>query len=231
MGFIDTLTTKRPTSDRRIDTFVDEVAPDCMLYLPLARNTLRSDTLFSLDSHRRVCTVTGAKWTPRGRQFDGVDDFVVLGAIYSPTLSIAVSFSLDNLSATRGLMGRINGCGTSEESLIRVNTDGQLQVNFRANAADNKLLSGAGLVTFGHWYQMLVTFTKGRQCLYLDSQLIDMESVDDWLEQGASLTRLGHEIGYANWTAGLISEVVFWNREVTPLEVRRLWLANQWRYQ
>lgn len=78
MGFIDTLTTKGPIEDSRIDYFLDAVPQDCVLYLPLSRNRLRGAKFHSLDLYRHSCTVAGALWTPSGRSFDGVDDNVAI---------------------------------------------------------------------------------------------------------------------------------------------------------
>ncbi len=48
--------------------------PSCVLHLPLHR--LDGASFMSKDAYGHLCAVTGALWTPRGRSFDGSDDYI-----------------------------------------------------------------------------------------------------------------------------------------------------------
>ena len=48
--------------------------PSLVLYLPLHQRD--GSSFMSKDAYGHVCTVTGAVWTPEGRLFDGVDDYI-----------------------------------------------------------------------------------------------------------------------------------------------------------
>lgn len=65
-----------------IDRWIDEVDPTCVLYLPLYK--LPGEVFYSRDRGWQKATNSGSIWTPKGRFFDGVDDYVNLGA--SPAL-------------------------------------------------------------------------------------------------------------------------------------------------
>ena len=70
------ITGLNPRAEVALDGFA--LDPSCVLYLPLWK--LDGDSFMSKDAYGHLCTNHGALWTPRGRRFDGEDDYVDCGS-------------------------------------------------------------------------------------------------------------------------------------------------------
>ena len=64
--------------------------PYCKLYLPLWK--LDGNSFMSKDAYGHLCTNYGSLWTPQGRKFDGVDDYVEVPFSESINLKKAITF-------------------------------------------------------------------------------------------------------------------------------------------
>jgi hypothetical protein len=68
---------------------------------------MRGSTIYSYDSHRHTCPVTGSVWGSQGRAFDDVDDKI--SSTFAVTISTTVfwwkpSATIDTGSAAKGIL-------------------------------------------------------------------------------------------------------------------------------
>ena len=69
------ITALRSRAELELDRFA--LDPYCKLYLPLWK--LDGDSFADHSAYGHLCTNYGSLWTPQGRSFDGVDDYVDCG--------------------------------------------------------------------------------------------------------------------------------------------------------
>lgn len=229
MGFIDTLTTKGPIEDSRIDYFPDAVPRDCLLYLPLARNRLRGDTFRSLDSYRHPCTVTGAVWTPQGRKFDGIDDTITAAPAASSSYSIGF-WMKSYQAADFDIFYRSNAGGRWYVSTSTV----ALFVRWQHADASYVTYTITPIRGWTEWSHIAACY-DGVSILYtyVDGQLVSSTNVGTLMSWSGTIT-FGYADGISpgsNYYAGLMDEIFMFNSALTAQEIQRLYLATKDRYQ
>jgi len=188
----------------------------------------------SKDAYGHLCTATGALWTPRGRSFDGVDDYISVPD--HPSLDITDAITIEAWVKPSEMTG---------SPLIRtIVSKGDYDVSYtlfyyigqgwgvRLNNAD------VGLFPFSEWdvwYHVVFTYDKGRGYGVISLNGVEgtraayspaISTNDDPLYIGEEqIPSAGRR-----WT-GLIDSVRIYNRGLTPLEVQRNYLATKGRYQ
>ncbi len=204
-----------------------------VLYLPLVERD--GSALTSKDACGHLGTVTGARWMPQGRSFDGVDDQISLGqpSILNITSQITVECwfksPLTNTTGFAANMVVAKGWNNSRGYYINFfHSNGIVYGGFNDSGVAKERSFTASANT---WYHVVWTYNGRQLILYVQgvqsgSALnytgdIDATPADNFL--------LGNDGGrYGKCTIG---EVRIYNRALTSLEVRHNYLATKWRYQ
>jgi hypothetical protein len=209
----------------------------CVLNLPFYHPILGSSSFKSLDKYQHTCTNYGSLWTPNGRKFDALDDYIRVDHHSTQqfpdggTICTWIrpnsngEYSAGNIqrkavssSATNGYIFRLNASITVSRVVFRIN-EGVIPTS-----ADDS-------VRWGVWTFVVVTFSSaGLTTFYINGEVSGTPSSTNPTSQ-ITETR-GIEIS-ANSGAfdGIIGEELNYGRVLTPSEVRNIYLATRWRYQ
>ncbi len=213
--------------------------PSLVLYLPLYE--LDGASFMSKDKHGHLCTVTGAIWTPRGRDFDGSDDKI---ARDSGVAGIGGQLGLTVIAwVKRGAIG-------AEQDVFALGATNQTDYVMLVFLADNTLRFTAGDGGSTTRLTTTATFTDTDSFLHIvgtcdpTNPKVHVNSVDEAgtaidelttaLPSFTTYLRIGNryrttgETGFFN---GLIGELCLFNRALTPQEIRHNYLATKWRYR
>ncbi len=209
--------------------------PSCVLYLPLHR--LDGASFMSKDAYGHLCTVTGALWTPKGRSFDGVDDYINCGsnAIFNFTsgdftLGIwyqATTFGDANYRLLKRGSWQVDGwvlyaagVGKGEKIFFETNQLGASQITATAGST----------IAVDTFYHIMVTRSGTSVLIYLGG--VDATDTEATHTNPATCSD-DLEIGTAGAASlvGRVGEVWIYNRALTPLEIMRHFLATKWRYR
>ncbi len=153
-------------------------------------------------------------------QFDGVDDTVNLTPMFDPvtdTFSLSLWF-LDNgaNSATaQVLVMQTTGTGTTGRALLFLRPNNQL-----TTALGGTWVSASTNVSENVWHHAALTYDGGTVRFYLDGQL-DGES-DVTAEPADGMLQLGSNRGNQAFFAGVMDEVMVYNRALTEQEILAL---------
>lgn len=205
--------------------------PSLVLYLPLHK--LDGASIMSRDPYGHLCSVTGALWTPNGREFDGIDDEIDCGNnsildFTSGDFSIDLwinqaSSPLDNAYIINRGNYNLSGwyiwfwnAGNEMQFYTNQDTPGVQSTTMDMTFDTWLHLALVRSGTVATWYQNTVDVTKNHGIH------IDPTSVSQALKIGAFPS---------DDFKGTIGEVRIYNRVLTPLEIQRNYLATKWRYQ
>lgn len=197
--------------------------PSLVLYLPLHK--LDGGSFMSGDAYGHICTVTGALWTPQGRDLDGVDDDISLpnDIITSGSWSFWSWVNLDAQDDTRSTVFSLNGgrlvaYGGSAPFVNKWGWSGTSNIFGNTAIETGKwVFLGASMNTVGtlvSLYHNGVPDGSGSTTI--------LYPTDFWLGSDRS-TRY-----YFNGKHG---ESGFHNRVLSASEFQRNYLATKWRYQ
>jgi hypothetical protein len=188
----------------------------------------------SRDAYGHLCTVTGALWTPRGRSFDGVDDYIDCGNDVSLDITDAITIEawvkLNVIDTLMMFAGRDDG--TNRNYYVVVDTDNRIDfTTWRNDTA--RVLHSDTVITAGQWYHVVATYNGINQITYLDgSQDCTPVTVTGNIDNDdVSFTIGARENGADRLFNGLIDEVRIYNRALSPLEVQHNYLSTKWRYR
>lgn len=206
--------------------------PSLVLYLPLYQ--LDGASFMSKDAYGHLCTVTGALWTPQGRDFDGLDDWITMPSPHSLLTSVSVEAWIKPDTTQPVSQGNVV-CKVYEYQLRWLNTEYVQAEYYTDSPVGWKTLTSLGKVPNLTWGHTLITLEPS------DSNTIVKIYINGKLDNQATLS--GRPIAWnpftigSYWTGnrwfykGLIGEVRLYNRRLTPLEVQHNYLATKWRYQ
>ncbi len=201
-----------------------------VLYVPLYNNA--GSSFQSSDSYGNPCTVTGATWTSRGRNFDGTDDVINCG----------------NGSYIKGITGKctfeacIKPTGAGENDIGRI---------LFLNTIDLYILASTQKVTFaitvatvskgattannsvsrGKWYHVVGVYNGTNVLVCTNNTWVtgnatagppDAHTTSNFLIGDTAITNRCFN--------GIIGEARVYNRALTPIEIQRNYLATKWRY-
>ncbi len=212
--------------------------PSLVLYLPLYE--LDGASLMSKDAYGRLCTVTGAMWTPQGRSFDGGDDYIVLPNQAALNFGLG-DFSLeawikaDTSVATYRKIVNMDDLTSNRYALYVNQTSGSFIAEIRLDGTTRSANSGVA-VNDNTWHHLVATFDRdGYIRDYIDGaakgalrDTSDLASVD--CSPNVNLY-IGMLSGGSQFFIGVIGEVRIYNRALAPSEVLRNYLATKWRYR
>ena len=190
---------------------------------------------------------TGAIWTLRGREFDGVDDKLSLtdSAPLSAIASITIEcwFNQDAQAAEGLVSKRADGASGKREWEFVIDSSGRLRVVLGADAepgANHIVAVGTRDLSDSNWHHGVITWNginaTGNVALYSDGEV---EVLTEDIKNGVGAvpwdSAFDIEIGryYSNTYCftGKIGEVRIYNRALTSLEIQHNYLATKWRYR
>jgi len=211
---------------KRMDFIFD---PSLVLYLPLHR--LDGASFMSKDAYGHLCTVTGALWTPRGRSFDGADDYIDCGTIISTVAQTELTVECWLYPDTI----------TNDDGVFRIGTQGDFG-SMVAFIYDSDMCCGIGGAYFDikvsgfsatAWQHFGLIYNAGNLDLYLNGSLLDsatgLSSSIDFSGANAGILQIGRY--GSHYLAGDVGSFKVYNRVLTPLEIQHNYLATKWRYQ
>ncbi|GAG21031.1 unnamed protein product, partial [marine sediment metagenome] len=161
-------------------------------------------------------------WQPKGRYFDGTDDYIVLPANWMPstgTIEMWVKFDLalshHLFSSDDNEVSIYNSAGTN----ILFYYDGAARITSVPDWATN---------TFVH---LVITYARNTTgYIYTNGTELGNGAIPDTAVTNVA-TRLGESSSGANDYTGTMGEVRIYNRALTPLEIQHNYLATKWRYR
>ena len=208
--------------------------PSLGLYLPLYE--LDGASFMSKDKHGHLCTVTGALWTPQGRDLDGGDDYLGFGAdiaAFKPATALTVGIWYKNdISEASTRIVSMAGVDSKQGWMLRAATDTAV-FHIHDGTAYRSVTSTS--LTIGAWHFVVATYNKTDLRIYAEGALActpTAETDDIQYITPASLhigVREGLDV--VEFFDGKIGEVWIYNRALTPREIQRNYLATKWRYR
>ena len=203
--------------------------PSCVLYLPLHR--LDGDSFMSKDAYGHLAVAHGALWTPRGRRFDGLDDYIDTGL--TRDLSGGGDFTAeawikaDNSAGKYAMSQSHTLPAYASDWVIMLDQGGALfwmrLVTLPAPAGfDGTRRNHLALV-----WEKAVEKYKG----YLNGELLGQsDTVEGYGGVGSVIIGTRGD-ATTTFFGGLIDGVRLCGRALTPLEIQRDYLAGKWRYR
>ncbi len=204
--------------------------PYLVLYLPLYK--LDGASFMSKDAYGRLCTVTGALWTPQGRSFDGADDVINLS---NPAALNALTGQQTHMAWIKPTsLGENNNGFILDKSKIRLFIDAtNSRYRFEVSASGNKyVLGNDNSCVLGVWKCVFGIFNGANVLLDVDGTTVtglatvgpvDAHSTDNFL--------IGDAAASIFCFNGLIGEVISWNRALSAVERNHVRLATKFRYR
>ena len=214
----------KPRAELELGRFA--LDPYCKLYLPLSK--LDGNSFMSKDAYGHLCTNHGSIWTPQGRSFDGVDDYVDCGTALGTLLgnnrtqlSTVLWFKTNVTGANDGILNIGNFSSQGEWSLIILSNTLQFRMD---NAAFNQSYSFTDIV---NWNQLVAVYDGSNGKAYLNG----VEVISAPYTVGLDLSGLKTIIaGYYNSSFtldGLIGEVLIYSRALTPQEILEHYIVGK----
>jgi hypothetical protein len=216
--------------------------PSLVLDLPLY--TLDGASFMSKDAYGHRCTNLGSIWTPQGRSFDGVDDYVDLDAsiVFDFKAVSAKPFTLSVWSFQKSYpidSQTFAAIGTTHFNAISFNWDLNGNLFIIADTSGtfswDILSRSVSSVSLNTW--SFATFTRdtsGNYIFYIDGTDAGGRFTDT-RNLFIDINRLriaGHyALAQGHMFNGLIGELCIYNRALTPQEIQHNYLATKWRYR
>ena len=199
----------------RAEAELDRLAHDpcCALHLPLWK--MDGDSFASRDKHGHLCTNHGSVWTPQGRRFDGVDDYVDCGNDASLNITdgitIVVWLKIPNGYTARG---GVVGKGTAEGYHSVFSVDGGAKMSTYNNA----WVYSNSVVNDGSFHQVALTESLAADgCFYKDGVADGTFTYRASDPSGRNLLIARDYQGFH--LPGTFGEVLIYNRGLTPPEI------------
>jgi len=221
--------------------------PSLVLYLPLYE--LDGASFMSKDAYGHLCTVTGTLWTPRGRYFDGSDDWINCGNPATLQFASADAFSIlawikPDLLNYRVILSKMETAGDykgymfNTGSLVAQGSD-KLELVLRvALNTNNIFIYSDDPISTDTWTMVGFTYdgslTAAGVKLYGDGNILAYTIYHNNLTGELQNTTEDVLIGVRGTEKdykGLMGELVVYNRALTPLEIQHNYLATKWRYR
>ena len=206
--------------------------PSLVLYLPL--HSLDGASLMSKDAYGHLCTATGALWTPRGRSFDGEDDYIDCGDNEGLDITNALTIEAwiypHNIGGT-GVWLDIIAKNAAYRDFGIIN--GKLHAVLHQGGSDYHYSSNVA-PSVNEWQHVAMTFSysANKVKFYIDGVCVRTVGANNTkIDISANTLYVGANSPIYSLFDGLIDEVRIYNRPLTPLEIQRNYLASKWRYQ
>lgn len=212
-----------------------------VLYVPLWKRD--GSSLISDDAYGHVCTVTGATgglagWTPQGRKFDGVDDYVsvsnhtVLQMTSEITVLVwanpnSVFINTPSWLVARDVSGnRAWAYGITSNYKMTAQHSG-LNIGETGGLAPGNYLSVFSF--FGFRYSSSLSVFD----YFYNANLIKTYTSPATIASTTNALFIGKReyVGSTLEFAGTIGEVLIYDRGLSPLEQANIYEVTKWRYQ
>jgi hypothetical protein len=208
--------------------------PDLVLYLPFYEMDGAGFT--SRDKHGHLCLANGAAWTPQGRNFDGVDDWVgvdddiLLGRVPPWSLETWHNMLVNQPSGAYG--GTLYSC--AQNGWIQIFIDrATLKVRIATSNPAQDTVIGTIATAIGRFHHVVVSCAgpgTNETSVFIDGNLSGQLTINT-VVTGNTIERLGWDGNPNRQLNGTIGEVALYNRALTPAEVLRNYEATKWRYR
>ena len=210
---------------------------DAGLLLNLPLQELDGNSFASRDACGHLCTVTGAVWGLQGRGFDGVDDDIAVPhhSAFNVTDFITMIFWLkwtDN-AASQIILNK----SSSMLHKIYVGTTGKIAHQFYDGVTYITTTSNGSLVSGETMQAALVsdfqTPSQGIKDTYYLNGVLDRVTTSvayNSITTSGNLIRLGWASSSGRFL-GTMSEVLVFNRTLTPQEIQHIFLDTKGRYR
>ena len=167
--------------------------------------------------------------------FDGIDDYVGITGIQTPSFSISAWINLSELNRFHGIMGRAASIFNDASYAFRVVNDNRLNI-FLSNSGNTAVyteLSTNPIFAINTWYHVAVTFAKPNIALYVNgsSQVTGTFNYD--LYNSTSNSIIGgyaYSNGLSYLMKGQISNIQFYNRALSDTEILQNYNALKSRF-
>ncbi|MBI2860817.1 MAG: LamG domain-containing protein [Chloroflexi bacterium] len=200
--------------------------PGLVLHLPL--NELDGAAFMSKDQYGRPCSVTGAKWTPRGHVFDGVDDLIDCGDVAGALADqLTVEIFINNITQVDSTFWIVQGPpGAPGYDWGLYKTVAHKVAFYVVNAAGtDKSAASTRAIATGNWYHIAGSYDGTRVRVFFNGEE-DAAPV----AQSGSVRDSGYNCIVGRWNSRTVNSVIgearIYNRALTPAEVRRNYLAT-----
>ena len=213
--------------------------PSLVLYLPLYR--LDGASLMSHDVYGHLGTNYGSVWTPRGRSFDGVDDFIDFGIVPSLDLVSAGTVEIWILPTPNvnrsGIIGRFITTGSETGERYAIDCAGVSPYNYRFIISDGTSTNIATVAqsdvtpTANRTEHIVGTFDGIAVKAYVNGRLLASVAQTLTPVMGNTPLYIGKDGGQWGKFRGIVGEARLYNRALTPQGVLRNYLATKWRYR
>ena len=207
--------------------------PSLVLYLPLYERDGAS--FASRDAYGHSCSVTGASWRPCGHYFDGADDRIVV-AHHSAFDFGTGDFSLEiwiRASSSGGSIQRLISKQSSAWFFFRL-VGGVAILSIR-DGTNQQTVTGSSDLKDDIWHHLAVTVDRDSSTGLMLSVDGEIDVTDDATGVGSISNTTALQIarfsGGAEYFKGDIGEIRIYRRLLTPLEMKRNYLATKWRYR
>jgi len=208
------------------------IQPGYVLNLPLYR--LDGVSFMSKDARGHLCTVSGALWTPRGRSFDGVDDYLEMPD--SPSLKLTGDTTVEAWT-NRAKIGdqEIVVKHYNYEFELIFGPGGELRWHHGDGAWEAIDSVGADLNNkLNQWIHIVVTRATAPKEIkfYINGTFLSKGNYTKTVASSDNVVYIGRrEFAGTHSYGGLIGEVRIYNRTLSSLEIQHNYLATKWRYR
>ena len=221
-----TLLALRSRAELELDRFA--LDPYCKLYLPFRK--LDGNSFADHSAYGHLCTNYGSLWTPQGRSFDGVDDYVEVPFSESINLKKAITFEgwvvIDSVADRR-----ISGSKQTHYRWIDYEAG---TGKYQWNVGNGSEWIVAGVVQtwtlpIGEWFHLayVVDWENGWAKVYLDT--VEKSSITFAAGAVAGNTNDLYIGSFATgyFWLGKHDEVRIYNRALTPQEILEHYIVGK----
>jgi len=207
----------------------------CVLYLPLWRQDMTGSPIISKDTYAHLCSVTGALWTPQGRDFDGTDDRISVprDSSFEPASALTLESWSKSTTYDGTILDKAKDVHTAPHFTYALNHSlGSEKLNYQLTTAGVRTtLVSDSIFPLGVWIHVVATYNGSAMKLFFDGEL-DNETakvgVITYYDTDLLIGELRNDPGYD--FDGLIGEVRIYNRALSLPEIQHNYQATKWRY-
>lgn len=205
-----------------------------VLFLPF--HQLDGASFMSKDKHGHFCTVIGALWTPRGRRFDGVDDFlgvaddILLGR--PPPWTVETWHKMLVNQSVGAYGGSLYSCASSGWIQLFIDR-ATLKVRIGTSTPAQDIAVGTIATTLDRFSHIVVSCAgpgTNETSVYVDGNLSGQLTINT-VVTGDTTERIGWDGNPNRQLNGYMGEVSVYSCALSPAELLRTYLATKWRYQ
>ena len=200
--------------------------PSLVLYLPLYQ--LDGASFMSRDKSGHLCTVTGALWTPDGRDFDGLDDKIAIPDASSLKVNGDGTWEMWIYRTIYGTECLIDKGSGYYEYEIRIDTPNNGEIRFGAgNGTSERIDFTSAAIPLDNWVHIVFVRTASPKQvkLYKNGSLVQTLSYTKTISQWTDPVYIGSRTGGSEFLDGIVGEVRIYSRALTSQEVQNNYLS------